>query len=202
MKIRAMSLLLITLLLLLTTSCIVRSSLVYLDKDTEGVPNLLSNPDFNAYSLDPDEALLGWTIHSNGGSAQKYSVFIDGKEAFKGNSSIRIDASENEVVLLSDAFKVRRYGGFYSRIYAKSSERKGPQITMRLLTFRENGTMYNKFKTKMRTGTEWERESISAGFLKPGVSFGRLQIIIPPFSEGSVWLDDAGCWEVHHFRID
>jgi len=41
------------------TSCFVHSSLMYFEKDTEGLPNLLSNPGFNAYSLDPRESLKG-----------------------------------------------------------------------------------------------------------------------------------------------
>lgn len=187
---------------LLTSSCFVSSSLAYFDKDTEGVPNLLSNPGFNAYSLNPDEALLGWTIHTEGDNTGSYSTFIDGKVAKQGNSSLRIDASDQTVVIISDAFKVRRYGGFYSRIHARSSEAKGPQISLRFITFRENGTIYSKFKSKLKTSSEWEKGTISAGFLRPGVSFGRLQIVIPPFDKGSVWIDDAGCWEVHHFRID
>ncbi len=194
--------LLIMLVMLFTTSCIVRSSLAYSDKDTDGVPNLLSNPGFNAYSLDPDEALLGWSLHAENIGKGKISAAIDPKEALQGNTSLRIDASDQTVTLISDAFKVRRYGGFYSRVFVKSSEKVGPQVCMKFTTFRDNGSVYNQFKHKQKTTNEWGKNSISAGYLKPGVSFGRLQIIIPPFSEGSVWIDDAGCWEVHQFRID
>lgn len=187
-------------LLLFSSSCIVHSSLIYFDEDTRGVPNLLSNPGFSPYSLDPDVALLGWTVHTEGES--KNPVYIDGRIACEGTTSLRIDASDKTVTLLSDAFQVRRYGGYYARVLALSTQNKGPKITMRFLTFKDNGSVYTKFKSRLRTGREWEKGTISAGFLRPGVSFGRLQIEIPPFSEGSVWLDDTGCWEVHHFRID
>lgn len=189
-------------ILLLCSSCIVHSSLVYFDKDTEGVPNLLSNPGFDAFSLDPDQALLGWSIYSEGDGNQSIYAAIDPKVALQGSTSLRIDASDQTVVLYSDAFKVRRYGGYYVRLNAKSSEPEGPQITTRLITFWENGRVFSRFKSKMKTSNEWSKDTISAGFLKPGVSFGRIQIVIPPFENGSVWLDDAGCWEVHHFRID
>ncbi|HOC94375.1 MAG TPA: hypothetical protein PK802_00990 [Candidatus Cloacimonadota bacterium] len=189
-------------ILLLCSSCIVHSSLVYFDKDTEGVPNLLSNPGFDAFSLDPDQALLGWSIYSEGGGDKAIYAAIDPKVALQGSTSLRIDASDQTVVLYSDAFKVRRYGGYYVRLNAKSSEPEGPQITTRLITFWENGRVFSRFKSKMKTSNEWSKDTISAGFLKPGVSFGRIQIVIPPFEKGSVWLDDAGCWEVHHFRID
>ena len=189
-------------ILLLCSSCIVHSSLVYFDKDTEGVPNLLSNPGFDAFSLDPDQALLGWSIYSEGDGNQSIYAAIDPKVALQGSTSLRIDASDQTVVLYSDAFKVRRYGGYYVRLNAKSSEPEGPQITTRLITFWENGRVFSRFKSKMKTSNEWSKDTISAGFLTPGVSFGRIQIVIPPFEKGSVWLDDAGCWEVHHFRID
>lgn len=189
-------------ILLLCSSCIVHSSLVYFDKDTEGVPNLLSNPGFDAFSLDPDQALLGWSIYSEGEGNKAIYAAIDPKVALQGSTSLRIDASDQTVVLYSDAFKVRRYGGYYVRLNAKSSEPEGPQITTRLITFWENGRVFSRFKSKMKTSNEWSKDTISAGFLKPGVSFGRIQIVIPPFEKGSVWLDDAGCWEVHHFRID
>lgn len=189
-------------LMLFSSSCIVHSSLAYFDKDTAGVPNLLSNPGFDAYSLDPDQALLGWTLYSGDLASPKVLAAIDTKEARQGNTSLRIDASDKTVVLYSDAFKIRRYGGYYVRMNAKSSAKLGPQVNMRFITFWENGTVFSKFKSKLKTTNEWKTDTISAGFLKPGVSFGRIQITIPPFSEGSLWLDDAGCWEVHHFRID
>ncbi|MBW6513824.1 MAG: hypothetical protein K0B87_03605 [Candidatus Syntrophosphaera sp.] len=189
-------------LLLITASCIVHSSLVYLDKDTEGVPNLVTNPGFDAYSYDAHDALLGWTVHVDGLAKGSNPVFIDGGEAFESGTSLRIDASENTVTLLSDAFKVRRYGGYYIRLWGRSSQPRGPHVTLRFLTFRDNGSVFGKYRAKLKTRPEWKRESISTGFHKPGVSFGRLQIVIPPFSEGSVWLDNTGCWEVHHFRID
>ncbi|MDI9529383.1 MAG: hypothetical protein QM233_05570 [Candidatus Cloacimonadota bacterium] len=199
---KSMLLLAAAAVLLLCSSCIVHSSLVYFDKDTEGVPNLLSNPGFDAFSLDPDQALLGWSIYSEGDGNQSIYAAIDPKVALQGSTSLRIDASDQTVVLYSDAFKVRRYGGYYVRLNAKSSEPEGPQITTRLITFWENGRVFSRFKSKMKTSNEWSKDTISAGFLKPGVSFGRIQIVIPPFEKGSVWLDDAGCWEVHHFRID
>ncbi len=189
-------------LMLGASSCIVHSSLIYFDEDTQGVPNLISNPGFSPYSLDPQAALLGWTVHTEKNGQNKNSVFIDAKEALEGTTSLRIDASPKTVTLLSDAFQVRRYGGYYSRLWARCSEPNGPRITMRFLTFRDNGSVYTKYKANLETSDEWKKETISAGFLRPGVSFGRLQIEIPPFSEGSIWLDDTGCWEVHHFRID
>ncbi|HOJ41243.1 MAG TPA: hypothetical protein PK707_00750 [Candidatus Syntrophosphaera thermopropionivorans] len=187
------------------TSCFVHSSLMYFEKDTEGLPNLLSNPGFNAYSLDPRESLKGWSVLIEPADQEQTPpniVFIDGERALHGSSSLRIDASPYKVSIISDPFKVNRYGGYYVRCYTCSSEPKGPQINLRMLTFKADGSIDKKFKDNIQSKNEWDKMSISAGFLSPGVSFGRVIIEIPPFTQGSVWLDDAGCWEVHHFKID
>ncbi|MCB5245503.1 MAG: hypothetical protein RBR57_00035 [Candidatus Syntrophosphaera sp.] len=187
------------------TSCFIHSSLMYFEKDTEGLPNLISNPGFNAYSLDPNESLRGWSLliePTEPEKAQTNVVFIDGEKALHSGSSLRIDASSNKVSIISDPFRVHRYGGYYVRCYTYSSEPKGPQINMRLLTFQPDGSIDKKFKAKMQSKNEWKKITISAGFLSPGVTFGRVVIEIPPFNQGSVWIDDAGCWEVHHFKID
>ena len=203
MKKRAIFWFLSLILLMGLSSCLLHTSLVYLDKDTEGVPNLISNPGFSAYSLDPREALLGWNVALQGESeSTKNLVFVDGREAVQGNSSLRIDASPHTVVVTSDAFRISRYGGYYTRLWAKSSSPVGPRINLRFIAFKRNGKIDRQFKTKLNTTDTWEKQSISAGFLRPGVNYGRLQITIPPFEKGSVWLDDAGCWEVHRFRID
>ncbi len=203
MKNRAPYWILNLILLLTLSSCLVHTSLVYFDKDTAGVANLISNPGFSAYSLDPREALLGWSVDLQGESdSPRNLVFIDGREAIQGNSSLRVDASPYTVVITSDAFRVNRYGGYYTRLWAKSSTPAGPQLHLRFITFKSSGKIDRQFKTKLKSVDMWEKETISAGFLRPGVTFGRLQIVIPPFSEGSLWLDDTGCWEVHRFRID
>jgi len=43
---------------------------------------------------------------------------------------------------------------------------------------------------------------MSAGFIKPGAKFGRLAYMIPPFKEGSIYIDRAGVYEAHGFKID
>jgi hypothetical protein len=196
-------LLLLAVMALGLSSCFVHSSLIFFDKDTAGVPNLISNSGFSAYSLDPRDALLGWNVTLQGETNQpKTPVFIDGQEAIQGNSSLRVDASPHTVVITSDAFRVNRYGGYYSRLWTKSSQSSGPQITLRFITFQNNGKLDRQYKVKQKAKDSWEKQTISAGFLRPGVTFGRLQIVIPPFENGSVWLDDTGCWEVHRFRVD
>jgi hypothetical protein len=187
------------------TSCFIHSSLIFFEEDTQGLSNLVSNPGFNAYSLDPDESLKGWSVLIEPDTQEKTQpniAFIDGNQAFNGSTSLRIDASPNSVSIISEPFRVNRYGGYYVRCYACSSEPKGPQINLRLLTFKTDGSIDKKFKAKKQIKNEWDKIAVSAGFLSPGVSFGRVIIEIPPFSQGSVWIDEDGCWEGHQFKID
>jgi len=193
---------LLALSMLLLSSCFVSSSLSYSESQTENVPNLVVNPSFNPYSLDPRTALKGWTVDYDPADSPDGKVVIDTETAMEGKTSLRIDASDNAVILISDSFKVIRYGGYYIRAGVRSTSPEMPELTLRFITFKENGQVFNRFKQKLKTGPEWIKDSISAGFIRPGVSFGRVAILVPPFKDGSVWIDDVGCWKVHHFRID
>ena len=194
----------LTLILLAFTlsSCFVSSSLLFTEADIKDSKNLLVNPGFALYSLAPDEALKGWSIIVEPHSADFDKIRIDPLDASEGESSLEISASDKDIMLISEPFKVRRYGGYYSRIMLKTDSPNPPQITMQMITFKENGKITNRFKAKQSPTDLWSSLAVSAGFLRPGVSFGRVSILIPPFTEGSVWIDDAGCWEVHGFKID
>jgi hypothetical protein len=190
------------LIALTLSSCFVSSSLLFTESDVQESKNLLANPGFAPYSLSPNEALRGWSILVEPYSADYDKIRIDPTQALEGDTSLRIAASDKDVMLISEPFKVRRYGGYYSRVMLKTDSPKPPQITLRMITFKEDGKVTNRFKEKTSLLEGWNRLAVSAGFLRPGVSFGRISILIPPFAEGSVWIDDAGCWEVHGFRID
>jgi hypothetical protein len=178
------------------------SSLKFTDRDVENSQNLVVNPSFNPYSTIAAEALKGWSVHLDPPSSADSPVIIDPKVAKDGSTSLRIDASEKSVLILSDPFTVRRYGGYYLRSYFKSDSPEPPQVQLRFIAFKENGKIVNRFRSKHKLSTEWQNVNISAGFIKPGAKFGRLCIFIPPFKEGSIWLDDAGSYEVHGFKID
>lgn len=192
-------LMLITLTL---SSCFVSSSLLFTESDIQDSKNLVANPGFAPYSLSPTEALKGWSILVEPYSADYDKIRIDPTVALEGETSLKISASDKDLMLISEPFKVRRYGGYYARVMLKTDSPNPPQVTLRMITFKENGKVTNRFKEKSTVFSDWNRMAVSAGFLRPGVSFGRISILIPPFTEGSVWIDDAGCWEVHGFKID
>ncbi len=188
-------------LALLTSSCVVNSTLLFSEADIEDSVNLLSNPGFAPQSMMAEEGLPGWNLHSKPHSSQK-GVHLDPGVASEGDSSLKISASDREVSVVSDPFSVRRYGGYYAKVMVMSDSEEDLQVTLQMVTFRDDGKITNRFRKKERLKPGWNKLCVSAGFLRPGVTSGRISVIIPPFKDGDLWLDDAGCWEVHGFRID
>jgi len=183
-------------------SCVVSPSLVFKESQTEGLPNLIFNPGFNPYSLDPATALKGWMVDHDPADIKESNVVIDTNVASEGKTSLRIDASKHATIIISDSFDVVRYGGYFIKANVRTNSTDNPDIVLRFISFKENGKVYNRIKSRIRATEDWTKSTISAGFIKPGVSFGRVAIMISPFKDGSVWIDDVGCWKVHHFRID
>ncbi len=190
------------LLLALLSSCSNVGTLQFTERDIDNTANLVSNPSFNSYSTFPADALKGWNVHLEPQGSALSPVIIDPQEATDGNTSLRIDASDKAVLILSEPFMVRRYGGYYLRSFLKSNSTDLANLQLRFIVFKENGKIINRFKTKIKPHSDWTLHSLSAGFIKPGARFGRLAVLIPPFKNGSVWLDNTGCFEVHGFKID
>ncbi len=193
---------LFVLLLIFISSCSTITTLSFTERDVKDSPNLIKNNSFSPYSTIGEEALKGWIVMLNPQNNLESPVIIDPEVALEGKTSLRIDASDNSVLILSDPFNVRRYGGYYLRCYFKTNSPHPPRPQLRFIVFKENGKIVNRFKIKAKVNEDWERATISAGFIKPGARFGRLGIYIPPFKEGSIWIDDTGCFEVHGFKID
>lgn len=193
---------LLAILLFALSACFVSSSLNFSDADIKDAPNLITNPGFNAYTLDPETALRGWSVALEPPNARGTRVIVDATEALEGKTSLRIDASDNAVIVYSEPFDIIRYGGYYLKLFAKSNSSENPTVHLRFIGFKENGKTANRYTKKIKTSEQWTSGSISSGFLRPGVKSGRLAILIPPFKDGSIWIDNAGCWKVHHFRID
>lgn len=189
-------------LLVLLSSCFVSSSLHFSEADIQGAQNLIRNHSFDPHLIRGKESLPGWTLKIEPHQADYDKVAIDANTALDAGNSLKISASDKDVLIISEPFDVRRYGGYFAKISAKSDSKNQPEIQFRMITFKEQGKITNRFKRKYKLNEEWQELSLSAGFLRPGVRFGRIFIHIPPFEEGSIWLDDAGCWEVHGFRID
>ncbi|MDD3535425.1 MAG: hypothetical protein PHC50_04685 [Candidatus Cloacimonetes bacterium] len=189
-------------LLVLLSSCFVSSSLHFSEADIDGAHNLIRNHSFDPHLIRGTESLPGWTLKIEPHNADYDKVVIDAQTSSDGGNSLKISASDKDVLIISEPFDVRRYGGYFAKISAKSDSPNPPKIQFRMITFKEQGKITNRFKEKYILNDEWQDLHLSAGFLRPGVRFGRIFVHIPPFEEGSIWLDNAGCWEVHGFRID
>lgn len=196
------NIILLILMSLILSSCFMGSSLLFTESEIQDNPNLVMNPGFDAYSFAGKDALRGWTIYTKPEDSEFDKIRIDPMHFTEGDTSLRIDASDRDVVIISDSFEVRRYGGYFARIKFKTDSPNPPLTRFRMTTFKGNGKITNRFRKRMKLSKEWDTAAISAGFLKPGVKFARVSIYIPAFSEGSIWIDDVGCWEVHGFRID
>jgi len=184
------------------SACVVSSTLIFTEADIEDSINLIANSGFAPYSMMGDKALPGWNIHQDPSTKDAANISLDPLISLKGDSSLKISASNRQITIVSEPFNVRRYGGYYARIMALTDSPEAPQVTLQMVTFREDGKITNRFRQKRKLSGEWDRMTVSAGFLRPGVSWARISVIIPPFKEGSIWVDDAGCWEVHGFKID
>ncbi len=194
---RYRSLILCALSALLLSSCFVGSSLMFFESDTHGRTNLVQNPGFT-----PQNGIMSnWSI-VNDESESAQSVNVDHAVFTEGKNSLRIDASPYAVMIVSDPFKVRRYGGYYIRVNARATADTDEKIELRFFTYNSAGKHINRFRETLRVGEEWKKATISAGFLDTRSTFGRVAIFIPPFLKGSIWIDDAGAWEVHSFKID
>ncbi|MEN6445029.1 MAG: hypothetical protein ABFC98_03175 [Candidatus Cloacimonas sp.] len=202
MRYRFFVLVLLAVMLILVSSCSVITTLSFTERDIKDSPNLVQNNSFSPYSTIGEEALKSWMVILNPQDNLGSPVNIDPENALEGKTSLRIDASNKSVLILSEPFNVRRYGGYYLRCYFKTNCPNPPRPQLRFIVFKENGKIVNHFKIKSNVNNDWQRSTISAGFIKPGAKFGRLGIYIPPFKEGSIWIDDTGCFEVHGFKID
>lgn len=187
--------------LLILSSCFVGSSLIFFESDTVGKTNLVRNHGFNTNELAEQSLPQGWTL-MNASTRVPESIAVDYTESIEGDNSLRIDASPNAVMIVSEAFPVRRYGGYYVRVKLRSDHLLNQKVQLHFITFNPNGKTLNRFKSKLRPQTEWKNLLLSAGFIREGARFGRVAILIPPFAQGSIWIDDAGAWEVHSFNID
>ena len=188
--------------MLALSSCFFRTSLNFSDSMIEKLPNELTNPGFELSGKDPHSALRGWDIGIEPPEGKGTVISVDTQVRKEGTSSLRIDASENAVLIYSDSFDVARYEGYLIRASARTTSAEKPPVVLRFICFKDNGKIANRYKKNLKTSENWKTAEISAGFLRPGVVSGRVAILVPPFKEGSVWIDATGCWNVHHFRID
>ncbi len=187
--------------LLCLSSCFMGSTILFMEKDTLGKPNLIINPWFDSDKDSDLEIPQGWLLM--GSEKNKPGVVTFDEMDFEaGSRSLRIDKSDKYLMLVSESFRIDRYGGFFVRASAKSSADKGPNLRLRFVAYNESGAIRDTFNSRMKTGNSWSKYNMSVGFLKPDVRFGRVIIIIPPTGEDTVWIDDIACFEVHRFKIE
>ena len=201
MKIRRFVFLLLLVCLLLISSCFMGSSILFLESDALKKPNLIVNSSFETDANADHIMPKGWFLM--GGSKDKpASISCDVSTSVSGTQSLRISGMDSSVMIVSDAFRIEGQGGYFIKGSAKSTKEYGPLVKIRFVAYSEAGTVRNTFTKRIRTSDEWRKGTISAGFLKPNVRFGRVIIIVPPTEDETIWIDDIGAYQVHHFPID
>ncbi len=187
--------------LFLLNSCFMGSSILFLESDTIGKPNLILNPGFDSDPQGTGSMPQGWMLMGSARSTEK-QICCDKSDFLTGKQSLKIENSGKHLMIISDAFRISGQGGYYVKASAKSSSVRGPRVRLHFIAYNAAGNIRNTFKSSLWTTRDWKNTTISAGFLKKDVSFGRVLIIVPPTEDETIWIDDLGCYEVHHFGIN
>lgn len=182
-------------------SCYRVSTILFLESDAKDKPNLVYNPSFEPNPEGDQRMPLGWLLMGSSRDLRE-PITCDSTQSLIGTCALKIEKSDKHLMIISDAFRIDSQAGYYIKASAKSISERGPNLKLRFIAYSEAGTIRNTFRGRMRTGNSWRKTSISAGFLKQNARFGRILIIVPPTNEDTIWIDDIGCYQVHHFRID
>lgn len=186
--------------LTLVSGCFMGSTILFLEKDAIGKPNMLANPGFAKDPKLEQTMPHGWLL-MGADQASGTEVSCDNMQSIVGENSLKIEKSTRHLMIVSDSFNINHQGGYFVKASAKSSSEKGPKLKLRFIAYNQSGAIRNTFSANLKTTQSWKKATISAGFLKQNVHFGRVIILVPPTGEDTVWLDDLGCFQVHHFGI-
>ena len=187
--------------LLLLNSCFMGSSILFLESDAEGKPNLILNPEFDTDPQSSQSMPQGWMLMGSSRNNEA-SICCDRAVFLAGTQSLRIKNSRKHLMIISDAFRINGQSGYYIKASAKSTNLRGSKIKLHFIAYNAAGNIRNTFKSSLWTTDNWKKTTISAGFLKKDVNFGRVLIIVPPTEDETIWIDDLGCFQVHHFGIN
>jgi len=175
------------------------SSILFLENDAVKKPNLLQNPGFELLPGSFNGIPKGWMVI---GTSEDYvgKVTSDGSVTINGSNSIKVQGTRKSVMIISDPFNIDRYGGYFAKLSALSTEETGPKVRLRVYAYSANGKLRNTFSSTIRTSTTWKKATLSAGLLRSNVRYGRIVLIVPATKEGAVWLDGVACYEAHRFN--
>lgn len=192
---------LFALLCLVISSCFMGSSLLFLESDAIGKPNLVANPDFENRAKFINRLPPGWIVNPRGLLLSE-TIAYDPAEYFTGKQSLKFVNTQRKLTLLSEPFRIDPWNGYYIKASFKSGNPSGTDIILRFQTYADDGTITNNFNRKIKTDSDWSKATISAGFIKKSATFARVLLIIPPTLDYPIWIDDVGCFSVHRFRLD
>lgn len=186
---------------LLLSSCFLGSSLLFLESDAVGKPNLVANSDFESKTKQNNQLPPGWILNPSG-LLLRETIVCDPTVYASGTQSLKVVNTQRRLILLSEPFRIDPWNGYYIRASVKTANPRGAEIILRIQTYAADGTITNNFRTRIKSDSDWKRGSISAGFIKKKSTFARVLVVIPPTEEYPIWIDDVGCFSVHRFTLD
>jgi hypothetical protein len=170
-----------------------------LEKDTVGKLNIVPNASFEKGDTKNPSLPAKWMVLNETKESVK-SLSLDATTALDESHSLKISNNEKDILLISETFRINFNSGYYIKFAAKSSAALTVPLRLQFWTYDEKGKRKNRFSKRLRTTTDWKKASISAGFFKNSVSFARIAIYVPKDTKNTIWLDDIGCYQVHHFN--
>jgi hypothetical protein len=179
------------------SSCFFGPSLLFFDRDADGKPNLVANPDFEK-PLSPNKTLPNhWMFISNADYHDALS--LDSLKVHSGSRSIKLKNPKQQFLLVSESFPIDNKSAYLSRCYVTSTNPSAGQVVFYFRTFNKIGTCKDSFTSRIKTNSEWQEILLSTGFFKPSAQFARLIISIPADPTNTYWIDNIGSYYVHTF---
>jgi len=186
-------------LFLILGGCYSGSTLHYMDTGEVKAPNLVANPSFEHGNQLISSAPANWYVITS--SKELITPMeLDSTVTLAGKYSLKIPKCDQNMYLVSDAFRINPKGVFFVRCFLKSATAMKKPVKIHFWTYDSAGNKKNSFQKSLKLKPEWNQVSITAGFLKKNTAFGRIAIFIPKDTGNQIWLDDTGCYMVHELE--
>jgi len=170
---------------LLLSTCFFGSSILFLESDTKGKPNLIFNPGFETNPLDEKRMPPGWLLMDSKVLIEDH-ISCDFSKSVLGFQSLKVSGNAQHLMIISEPFAVDSFGGYFVKSSAHGTTLKGPKLKLKFIGYSEHGKIRSTYTTTLKTSNDWVKATLSVGFLKPDVRFGRVLLVIPPLEDDSV----------------
>lgn len=177
--------------------CVFGPSLNFSPEDAVGKRNLLVNGDFEKGDYAGDKIPAGWIVMEN---KNQTPIIWDNLSAVSNDKCLQFAPSANKILLISDSFPILSTNAYLTKLKMKSDIINENRVTVRFLTFDENGDKKESNRLKIKPEKEWKEFFFSTAFFSKRTKFARIIIEIPASSKKKIWIDDVGSFDVYKFK--